>query len=111
MADSMTDRQQLLSAHLQTLEQCLCELACWASEPPSAEALASTQPFCVDTLSFPQWLQFVFIARLRTMLALNQPLPDNCAVAPMAQEYVKSVQASLSPVIEILADIDRLLSR
>jgi uncharacterized protein YqcC (DUF446 family) len=32
--------------------------------PPSTEALASDQPFCVDTLTLPRWLQFIFLPTL-----------------------------------------------
>ena len=39
------------------IEAQLRQLGLWDKIPPSTEALASTQPFCVDTLTLPQWLQ------------------------------------------------------
>ena len=42
------------------IEAQLRQLGQWDKVPPDADALASEQPFCVDTLRLPQWLQFVF---------------------------------------------------
>lgn len=81
----------------------------WSEEPPSAQALASDQPFCVDTLTFPQWLQFVFLARMHALLAAQQPLPENCAIAPMAQEYFRHQAQGSGAVVAALERIDSLL--
>ena len=58
-----------LTAELQRLER-------WQAEHPGAEALASELPFCVDTLSFDQWLQFVLIPRMEQLVLLQAPLPS-----------------------------------
>ena len=71
-------------------------------------ALASQQPFCIDTLRFDQWLQFVFIGRLRQLLADQLPLPDQCAVAPMAAQCFSA--RDQGPLIAQLARIDALHS-
>ena len=75
---------------------------------PSVAALSSTQPFCVDTLNFEQWLQFVMMARFEGMIQNSQPLPTQCDIAPMAEEAFKG---RLFPnVIARLRAIDKLLS-
>ena len=82
----------------------------WQSERPSEQALSSDTPFCVDTLKFEQWLQFVFIERLKVMVQLGHPLPTNISICPMAEEtfaYKGEVAANL---INIIGDIDELLS-
>ena len=38
------------------IEAQLRQLNLWQRVAPPEEALASTEPFCVDTLSLPQWL-------------------------------------------------------
>ncbi len=80
----------------------------WSKEAPSLEALSSAQPFCVDTLSFEQWLQFVMMARFAEMIQHSLALPSQCDIAPMAEEAFKGRQ--LPNVIELLRAIDKLLS-
>ena len=45
---------------LNALELGLRELGLWSDARPKAEHLASTMPFCYDTLELEQWLQFIF---------------------------------------------------
>ena len=80
----------------------------WETEEPSEEALASSEPFCMDTLSFEQWLRFVFIARFSIMVQHQLPLPTECAVAPMAEEAFKDLDATA--VIDALKAVDQLLT-
>lgn len=82
----------------------------WQQKPPSEEALGSTQPFCVDTLEFHEWLQFIFVARLRVMLEHGHALPQGSGVLPMAEEYFKS-QKGAKNVLKVISDIDEGLGR
>ena len=50
------------------IEAQLRQIGQWDRLPPSREALASSQPFCVDTLTLPQWLQFIFLPTLYQIL-------------------------------------------
>ena len=69
-----------LTAELQRLER-------WQAEHPGAEALASELPFCVDTLSFDQWLQFVLIPRMEQLVLLQAP--DALWEALLAREWTR----------------------
>lgn len=82
----------------------------WDSKPPPNAALASDQPFCFDTLTFPQWLQFIFLPRLYSLLDSGDPLPERCGIAPMAEEYFKDSGLPSSELEAALKQIDRLLS-
>ena len=82
----------------------------WEDQPPDEQALASTQPFAVDTLTFDQWLQWLFLPRLHEMLAMQLPLPSNCAVCPMAEEVYGYDDAGGERLRVIIAEIDVLLS-
>jgi len=97
------------------LEQTLSELCeqmqvhgLWANEPPSAGDLQSDKPFCVDTLSFEKWLQFVMVPTFLTMIQQQIPLPEQCDISPMAQEMWKQeftdLQASIKRIDELLTD-------
>ncbi|GLS82733.1 YqcC family protein [Paraferrimonas haliotis] len=73
--------QQLLAQLQAEMQQC----GMWQSQPPSPQALASEQPFCVDTLRFEQWLQFIFLPKMTLLLNSGRPLPSSSGIAAMAQ--------------------------
>ncbi|WP_046006849.1 YqcC family protein [Pseudoalteromonas rubra] len=70
---------------LDELEHTLREAELWQAKPVPAQALLSVQPFCCDTLRFEQWLQFVFIVKMRALIQSGAALPANMAIAPMAE--------------------------
>lgn len=82
----------------------------WQEHTPNVCLLASQQPFCCDTLTFEQWLQFIFIPRFQAMIIAKQKLPTNIALCPMAEESFKHLGSKVAPLINIIADIDELLS-
>lgn len=88
----------------------LRQLGLWDRMPPSAEALASDQPFCVDTLTLPQWLQFIFLPTLYQLLESGDSLPERCGIAPMAEEYFRGDGLPTATLEEALRKIDVLLS-
>jgi len=92
------------------IEKELRVLQLWEADAPSAEALASTQPFAVDTLNFAQWLQFIFIPRLYLMIEAEAALPTNCGVAPMAEQYFSVQNLPSAQLITSLRKIDTLLT-
>lgn len=99
-----------VAALLIDIEAQLRQLGLWDRIPPSQRALASAEPFCVDTLTLPQWLQFVFLPTLYRMLEDEQPLPERCAIAPMAEEYFRSSRLATSELLATLKCVDELLS-
>lgn len=95
---------------LMDIEKELRDLQLWEFEFPSEEALASTQPFAIDTLNFPQWLQFIFIPRLYMMIEQRMPLPSVSGVKPMAEEYFQVLNLNSAALILHLERMDNLLS-
>ena len=83
----------------------------WRQDTPDAAALSSLEPFCVDTLTMPQWLRFVLVARLHTMVEQRLPLPAGSQIAPAAELYLNGFsKGACQPVIGVLREIDTLLS-
>jgi uncharacterized protein YqcC (DUF446 family) len=82
----------------------------WDTCPPPAAALASTQPFAVDFLTFDQWLQWILLPRLRELLATDAPLPTDCAIRPMAEEVYGGGVPEAQRLVALLGRIDRLLT-
>ena len=103
-------KSEQLASLLIDVEAGLRQLELWDLQPPPTEALASTEPFCIDTLNFAQWLQHVFLPNMYHLLAEGMALPTQCSIAPMAEDYFKG-EAMLSGDLEAaLAAIDRLLT-
>ena len=93
------------------IEAQLRQLGQWDKIPPSTEALASQEPFCVDTLTLPQWLQFVFLPTLYRMLEDEQALPGRCGIAPMAEEFFRGSGLAVNDLVTALLRMDELLSQ
>ena len=104
------NQHQRVSQILEQLELELKRLDLWQESAPAAEALASTLPFCVDTLEFHQWLQFVLLLRLRQILLLQMPLPTQIAIYPMATEVYKQSRPHHEQLIACLAELDEALT-
>ncbi|MFW1677908.1 YqcC family protein [Pontibacter sp. JAM-7] len=83
----------------------------WAATPPSNEALASRQPFAIDTLSFDQWLQWIMLPRLDWIIQQNHCLPSNCHIAPYAEEAVKQLAADTQDLLRLIKQLDQALNR
>ena len=92
------------------IEAELRRLGLWDKIPPSTEALASQQPFAVDTLTLPQWLQFIFLPRIDELLETGQALPERCGIVPMAEEFFRGTELHCAELMKALARIDELLS-
>ncbi len=106
----MTDNHIAVANVLIDIEAAMRELQLWQKQAPPPEALASTQPFAIDTLSFTQWLQFLFLPRLQQMVHQQAELPVNCQIAPMAEEYFRHQSVSGEALIIQLRRIDTLLN-
>ena len=109
----MTDphqARQMLDEALAEVERELARHELLEGERPSAEALSSRQPFCIDTLRFPQWVQFVFLPQLSDRLSAGESMPDYCEVAPMAEEYLRTEQMAAEALIRALRELDRLVT-
>lgn len=100
-----------LAECLMDLETELRRLNQWQTESPSAEALASTQPFCVDTLSFPQWVQFVFMPLLNMLIEKRALLPIKSQISPMAEEYYKVEAIDGCRLVAFFEQFDGLLTQ
>jgi uncharacterized protein YqcC (DUF446 family) len=103
-------KRQRLIALLTELESELKILKLWKKTNPSAQALASTAPFAIDTLSFPEWLQFIFIKKMTQLLQLGAPLPKAMAIAPMATEYFKILAINSNALITVITHIDMVIN-
>lgn len=100
---------QRLASLLNYIEDELKRLELWETQPPPARAFASPNPFCFDTMSVPQWLQWVFIPQMRETLSKGIPLPAACQVAPAVELYFEDVGAASGSLVVLLEEFDALM--
>ncbi|MDR5859760.1 YqcC family protein [Halomonas eurihalina] len=103
----MTVHEELDSA-LRDLESTMRVANLWRLERPEPAAFNSAQPFCVDTMSLPQWLRFVFIARLDELVAAEGAMPSSCDVAPAVEAYLTQEGARNSDRILMGKAVERI---
>lgn len=72
----MDRRVYALADQLLLIERELRALGWWSESRPAPEALASPEPFCVDTLALEQWLQWIFLPRMKLILESDSALPQ-----------------------------------
>ncbi|KEQ18173.1 YqcC family protein [Endozoicomonas numazuensis] len=97
-------------ALLVSLEEELKRLNCWQSMPPSAEAMASTTPFCMDTMGFTQWLQWLFIPRVSAILDQGAALPKGANIKPYAEEALVVEKVEATQLLVLVERFDQLMN-
>jgi uncharacterized protein YqcC (DUF446 family) len=105
----MASRLSLIADQLLLIERELRGLGWWQLESPSEQALGSQQPFCVDTLAFEEWLQWIFLPRMKQLIEASAPLPKVCGIQAMA-EQTYAVGPKTRELIRLLGEVDRLIS-
>ncbi|MBV7317323.1 YqcC family protein [Shewanella sp. NIFS-20-20] len=95
--------------YLQQLQALLTDVGLWQQQPIEASALASSAPFACDTMTFAQWLQFIFVPRMNLLIEQGQGLPGTMALAPMA-EHLWQGQDDKQALIAFLQQFDEYLS-
>lgn len=78
----------------------------WQEKPLQAEQYDFKAAFAGDTLSFPQWLQFIFIPNVKRAAA-NGSFPSGSQVSVKAVREFDGMDEA-SQLIDILSEFDAL---
>ncbi|UJF24491.1 YqcC family protein [Suttonella sp. R2A3] len=108
MSESRHEQMQQL---LILLEAQLRHLDWWQDTPPSAQALASKEAFCVDTLCFSEWLQWLYIPRMRSLVLMEEALPTQSGLLPMAEEAWRGCTENTEALLQLIAQLDQTINR
>jgi uncharacterized protein YqcC (DUF446 family) len=98
-----------LADHLLLIERELRTQGWWSASPPSADALASVEPFCVDSLAFEEWLQWIFLPRMKAIIESGQPLPSVSGIRPMAEMVYSANLGKARGLLVLLGEFDGLI--
>ncbi len=82
----------------------------WDHKQPPAEALHSTEPFCIDTLRFEQWLQWIFLPRMKAILEDRKPLPQKSAIFSYAEYCLPKDDPPTTDLLENIKRFDELIA-
>ncbi len=97
----------LVEAKLFAIEAEMRRIGLWQSEPLPETAYAFQEPFAMDTMAFPQWLQFVFIPRVKSSLAAVGEFPSSSNVGTQAiREFDGYAEAAR--LVSLLCEFDAL---
>jgi uncharacterized protein YqcC (DUF446 family) len=105
-------RREALCVVIDRIEETMRRADAWDEEPPAQQLLRSKQPFCYDTLTFLQWVQWQMIPRMRQILDNHEELPESSAILPYAEEFVPgAVDADARELLHLIERFDELISR
>ncbi len=96
---------------LDEMESALRELSLWSEDPkdiPPNTAFLSSVPFCLDTMEFHQWLQYVFVSRMRDLISSGQSLPMTLKIHTVAEEYYRGKWRRHRRLLSCLRRVDQL---
>ncbi|PWB31221.1 pseudouridine synthase [Pseudomonas sp. SDI] len=99
-----------IADHLLLIEHELHAQGWWSAEPPSAQALASSVPFAVDSMNFDQWLQWIFLPRMKQILENGLPLPSASGILVMAETVYVDRPEESRRLRQLLAEFDQLIA-
>lgn len=104
------DRTNNLRKLLASIEGEMRKQQLWQDQQPSREALASTEPFCVNTMDLSDWIQWVLIPKMRELLDKELPLPSNCNINAIVEESFKGLTQDCSKLLSLIHEFDQNLS-
>lgn len=90
-----------------------CELrthGLWESDLPTLEQMGSSEPFACDVMPLQQWLQWVFLPRMKAVVESNADLPHACNISSYAQETIAKLEVDTTSIVAILRELDLALS-
>jgi uncharacterized protein YqcC (DUF446 family) len=82
----------------------------WEPAQPPDQALESRQPFCIDTLRFEQWLQWIFLPRMKKILEASRPLPARSGIYSYAEHSLRKNDPPTPALLILIRRFDELIA-
>jgi uncharacterized protein YqcC (DUF446 family) len=98
---------RVVEAKVDDIEREMKRVGLWQDKPLSPEQYNFSSPFAMDTMSYDQWLQFVFIPRVREIIRTEGKFPASSSVGAQAvREF--DTYPDAQRLISLLSEFDRL---
>jgi len=97
----------LVAARLDEIEREMKLVGLWQEKPLAPEQYNFTRAFAMDTMSYDQWLQFVFIPRVREIISTKGKFPASSSVGAQAVREFDTYR-NAERLITLLSEFDRL---
>lgn len=110
MKDKLVPQKSDIADLILLLEKCLREYNLWQLDMPSHDDLMSTEPFSCDTLNLTEWLQWVFIPKMKQVIESNAVLPQGSNITAYAEEALKGVDFPAGDLLNIIRQLDQSMS-
>jgi uncharacterized protein YqcC (DUF446 family) len=100
----------LVEEKLAGIEAEMRQIGMWQSEPLPEAAYAFQEAFARDTMAFPQWLQFVFIPRVKSIIAARGEFLSSSNVGTQAVREFDGY-AEATRLVSLLCEFDELFDK
>ncbi len=107
----MDHRCHQLADLILNIEAEMRKIALWDLSPPTDAALHSLAPFCHDTLQFYQWLQWVFLPKMKMAIETENDMPSSSDIFPLAEYRLKKSGQNCQQLLSYILQFDRLISK
>jgi len=98
---------KVVGAKLDEIEREMKRVGLWQETPLKEEQYNFRRAFAMDTMSYDQWLQFVFIPRVKEIINTKGKFPLSSSVGAQAvREF--DTYANAQALISLLSEFDRL---
>jgi len=98
--------QQSASRQIDQIEAEMRNIGMWQDQPLPPKQMEFKQAFAMDTMTFSQWLQFIFVPRVREAVASGE-FPSGSSVATQAVREFDGYE-NADGLISLLSEFDAL---
>lgn len=105
----MKEIARRLGNMLDSIEQELRVLDKWDETQPQSEMLCSSEPFSVDRLEPSQWLQWIFLPKMRMLISENRSIPKPFSITEYFEESYKD-ESDKKNLLILLKEMDKMIN-
>jgi uncharacterized protein YqcC (DUF446 family) len=104
----MRTTRERIQAKIAEIEHEMKRVGYWQSEPLLPEQYEFRSAFAMDTMAFSQWLQFIFIPRVKSMIETGEKFPpDSQNGAQAVREFDGDNRAQ--GLVALLSEFDEII--
>lgn len=103
----MPPSHQTVAAAVDRIEAEMKRIGYWRDEPLPPEMYEFRMAFAMDTMPYVYWLEFIFIPRVRQIIAEQGQFPDQSMVGAQAVREFDGLDEA-DGLVSMLAELDAL---